>query len=145
MPIKTAYFVCTLGFSVTWTIALLVAFGSESFGDAARSPGKLAVLLITALSIVTALLNWHLFVWVDGRFTEQLFHLLWETILQPITPAVATLAGWLTLALTKTQSTTSDWLEYSGRVLGGFWVVFAFLSPFLTNQILLDTLGVINR
>ena len=141
LPFKMAYYVCAMGFSVTWTIALLVAFDSSPIRDAAKSPGKLAVLLITGLSVVTALLNWHLFIWIDGPLSDQAFHLLWETILQPTTPGVATIAGWLTRALTKTQSSSSDWLEYAGRLLGGFWVVFAFLSPLLLNQILREALG----
>lgn len=141
-PTKLAFYICTFGYALTWTAALYVAFGPTSVTSAARSPGGLAVLLVTAVSLVTVLLNWHSLFWFAGTWPQYLDYLLIDTILQPIIPGLATLAGWLTLALTNTKSSTTDWIEYFGRVLGGLWIAFAFLSPFLTNQILRSSIGV---
>lgn len=138
-------YVGVAGFAITWTVALLVVFDSTPIRDAARSPGKLAVLLYASLTIFTALLNLHWLLAIQAPLAARFLNIFWETLSDSRLPAFAIVAGWLTLRLADAKKAMHDWLESAGRLLGIFWISVALLSRILLHTHVLESIGVTMR
>ncbi|GAA4445196.1 hypothetical protein [Novipirellula rosea] len=133
------------GCSFTWTLALLVLFDLTPIRVAARSPGKLALLLCTFLTIFTVLLNWHWLFAIQAPLSDRFINIFWEVLSESRLPAFAVIAGWLTLRLANATNVMQDWLESAGQLLGVYWILLALLSPILLNTHVLESIGVTMR
>lgn len=138
---RIVLYVCTFGWVLTWTIALLTMVDSMPIRMASRSPGKLAVLLVAAVTLMKLIMGWY-WLLVPASLSDQMLSLFWMAVAEPKFPVFAVVSGWLTLWLTQATNTHKDWLDVSGRILGVFWIAAALASPILLNAHVLESFGV---
>lgn len=123
--------------AITWALSFLVLADSPRRKASFRAPGKLALVLMLATSVVSIAMNWdvlfneHLPVWL------RIVFLPFEMLSNPVVPACVTVSAWLMLRLTDLPRPPSDWLEISGRIAGWIWIAFAIARPLLDLQVML--------
>lgn len=122
---EVVFYLRTIALTLTWSLGSLIVFDSMPLRDAARSWGKLCILLICAMSILPLLRKWYIFFLFEEPLSERLLAFFHAALLDSdvFMPAYATIAAWLTLWLLSIDDSSRDWMAALGRVIGIFWVI----------------------
>lgn len=122
--------------TITWTLGGLVVADKTPLAIAFRSPGKLALLLITAASMVAIPMNWDQLFHSQISFGMRLAFLPFSFCHTPSIPACVTITGWLALRVANQERPTSDWLNVSGIAIGMLWILYAIAHPLFDLEVM---------
>ncbi|MDM4017115.1 hypothetical protein [Roseiconus lacunae] len=126
--------------TITWTLGALVLKDRQPMPVSVRSPGRLAVLSITAASVFMMAMNWEmLFAPVSSPLVRMTYWTL-SIAETPSVPACVAICGWLTIRASESETPPSDWINVAGILVAVCWIICAVANP-LTNFIVMRFFG----
>lgn len=122
--------------TVTWTLGILVLIDRSQIALAVRSPGKLAVIAITAVSLASMAMNWEILFRSHLSTGLRIALLPFMFVSNPSVPACVAIAVWLTQRIARLEQPPSDWLNMSGIAVGVLWILYAIAHPLLDLEVM---------
>ncbi|MCC9604239.1 hypothetical protein LOC67_27105 [Stieleria sp. JC731] len=122
--------------TVTWMLGALVLADRSQISNSVRSPGKLTVVSVTAVSLASIAMNWEILFRSHLSPGLRIALLPFAFLSNPSVPACTVISVWLTQFMAGLKRPSSDWLNISGCAIGILWILYAIAHPLLDLEVM---------